>query len=121
MSSSTKEEIIEFLAGNGRETTTGIANELGYTTGTVRRHAKDLKNDGKIQGEKAKRIPAYIIDGDFVVITGDRGQLLLLVEKYRPSQHERAKKMSTQDLQEFLREQVADDVVGGPKVWEFWV
>ena len=119
--SSTKKEIKTYLADNGRETTTSIANELGYSTNTVRRHAEEMMADGEIEGIKAERIPAYIINGDFVVITGNRDQLLELVRKYRSGSYERAKEMSTEELQDFLRDVVADNVVGGPKIWEFWV
>lgn len=114
-------EVQEYLRDNGRSTTSQMSDDLGYTTKQVRQACKNLESDGVINGDKSKRIPAYIINGDYVVITGSRSQLLELVKMYAPSAHSRAKKMSTKQLQKFLRNQVADDVVGGPKIWEFWI
>lgn len=115
-----KRDIVDYLSSNGRATTTELSNQLGYSTGHVRSGAKQLLKDGKINGEKAKRIPAYIINGEFVVVTGDRDQLLEIVKTHAPSSYSRARSMTTRQLQEFIRDQIADQVVGGPWIWEFW-
>jgi chemotaxis regulatin CheY-phosphate phosphatase CheZ len=113
-------EVKAFLDDNGRSTTGEMSNELGYTTRQVRKACKDLLADDEIEGSKSKRIPAYIIDDDYVVVTESREQLLELVKQYQPGALSRAKTMSTNELQNFVRSTIADDVVGGPEIWEFW-
>lgn len=114
-------EIINYLSTHGRATTTDIANATGYSTGYIRQKAKELLKDGTINGTKAKRIPAYIINGRFVVMTGDRDQLLEIVKDHAPGRYSTAASMSTRELQRFIRNHIADQVVGGPWIWEFWV
>jgi len=118
-----KEEVHDFLRSHGeRATTSEIADATGYHTQTARKRAKELLSEGRIQGSKSKRIPAVIIDDDYVVLTDDRGHLLDIVRDYGTSSlHSRAKSMSTEQIQRLIRRRLADDVVGGPKVWEFWV
>ncbi|GAB3676768.1 winged helix-turn-helix domain-containing protein [Halopiger thermotolerans] len=114
------QDIQDYLRSNGRSTTGEMSDALGFSTRQVRQACKDLKDDGKINGSKSKVIPAYIINGEYVVITESRNQLLQLVKDHAPSHHSRAKGMSTEQLQKLIRNQVADQVVGGPKIWEFW-
>jgi len=113
-------EVKDFLDDNGRSTTGDMSSELGYSTRQVRKACKDLLDDDEIEGSKSKRIPAYIINGEYVVVTESRSQLLEIVKKHRSSAHSRAKAMSTDELQSFVRGDIADDVVGGPEIWEFW-
>jgi len=115
------QDIRAYLANKGRSTTGQMANALGYDTSDIREASKELANEGQISGSKSKRIPAYIIDGDYNVITDRRHQLLELVKKYAPNSYAKAQNMSDEALQRFVRNQVADRVVGGPEIWEFWV
>ncbi len=57
---------------------------------------------------------------NYEVLDDDRDYLLGLVKQYAASHLSRAKSKSTSDLQDFIRDQIADDVVGGPFRWEFW-
>ena len=118
---SIKDEIYADLQQNGRSTTTSIAARIDYSTGWILKNAKEMKADGRIEGEKAKRIPAYIINDDYVVITSSREQLLSIVKQHAPSALSRAQQMNTKELQDFIRDHIADQVVGGPFIWEFWV
>lgn len=114
-------DIIGYLADNGRSTTGEMANALSYETREIRQASKELVSDGRAKGSKSKRIPAYIINGDYVVVTEKRQQLLDIVKKYDPKSHSKAKGMSNKALQRFVRNHVADRVVGGPEIYEFWV
>lgn len=115
------QDIQVYLANNGRSTTGQMANALGYETRQVREASKELEADSQIQGSKSKRIPAYIINGDYVVVTERREQLLKLVKKYARQDLSKAQNMSDDALQNFVRKRIADRVVGGPKIYEFWV
>jgi len=115
------QEIYQHLSDNGRSTTGNMADELGYETRQVRQACKEMADDGKINGSKSKRIPAYIIDGEYTVITGSKSQLLAIIKEHRSSAHSRMKSKSVKQLQRFIRNNIADDVVGGPKIFEFWV
>lgn len=114
------DEIQDYLDSNGRSTTGEMSGTLGYETRQIRQACKDLREDGDIKGSKSKRIPAYIIDGDYHVVTDSRSQLLELVRRYSSGSLTRAKGMSDKELQRFVRQNVADRVVGGPEIWEFW-
>jgi len=115
-----QDDIETFLTKNGQSTVNEIANGIDYSNSYTRENAKEMKAEGRIDGAKTTRIPAVIIHGNYEVLTGDRDYLLSLVKRYAPSHHSRAKSMSTGDLQDFIRDQIADDVVGGPFRWEFW-
>lgn len=115
------QRILDYLADNGRSTTGEMANALGYNTREVREASKELVTEGQAKGSKSKRIPAYIIDGDYVVITNRRPQLLELVKQYAPQDLSKAQSMPDEALQRFVRERIADRVVGGPKIYVFWV
>jgi hypothetical protein len=116
-----KQDVLNYLRSHGsRATTSDIADATGYTTQTARKKAKELMGEGKVNGSKAKRIPAVIISDDYVVITDDRNHLLKIIQDYAPHHHSRAKSMSTKALQQFIRNQLASRTVGGPYVWEFW-
>lgn len=117
-----KEDVLDFLRSHdARATTSEIADATGYHTQTARKRAKELREEDKIRGSKNKRIPAVIINGDYVVLTDDRDHLLKIVEEYAPSRLSRAKSMTTKQIQRLIRQHVADEIVGGPQVWEFWV
>lgn len=114
------DDILTHLSNNGRSTTGEMARELGYKTREIRSECKDLQSQGRINGEKSKTIPAYIID-DTYVVAPSRSDRLEVVKTYAPSSHSRAKNMSDKELKRFIRNQIADRMVGGTKIWEFWM
>jgi len=116
-----KEDIKDFLKSNGQSTANEIADGIDYSQGYTREKAKELVSDGDIEGAKTTRVPAVIIKGNYEVLTGNRDYLLGLVKRYAHGRLSHAKSLSTEDLQEFIREKVASDVVGGPFRWEFWM
>jgi DNA-binding Lrp family transcriptional regulator len=116
-----EEKIRDDLRANGRSTVNEIASRIDYSNGYVRRNAKEMRSDGEIEGAKATRVPAVIIHGNFEVLSGNRDYLLDIVKRYAPSKHDRAKKMSVENLRELIRDEIAEQVVGGPFRWEFWV
>lgn len=118
---SVQSEIESFLTNNGQSTVNEIANGIDYSNGYTREKAKEMRQEGRINGAKTTRIPAVIIKGNYEVLTGDREYLLSLVEKYEPGKLGHAKSLSVSDLQDFIRDQIADSVVGGPFRWEFWL
>lgn len=116
-----KDEIEDFLDSNDRSTVNEIANGIDYSNGYVRRNAKEMHEDGQIDGAKTDRVPAVIINDDYHVLTGNKDYLVSLVEQYgHPGQVKRAKKMDVGDLQKFVRDTLADAIVGGPARWKFW-
>ena len=116
-----KPQIQNFLASNGQSTVAEIADGIDYSNGYTRQTAKEMKADGQINGSKTTRIPAVIIKGNYEVLSGDRDYLLAIVKKYAPGKLPAAKSKSVSDLQDFIRNQIADEVVGGPHRWEFWL
>lgn len=116
-----RRQIIDFLDTNGRSTPAQIANGIGYSTSYTRQEAKALRSDDKIKGEKSRYIPAVIIQGDYRVITNDRDYLLDLVRTYAPHRLDYARSLSVEDLQKFIRNEIADQEVGGQSGWEFWI
>lgn len=117
---SIKDDIETYLAKNGQCTVNELADGIDYSNGYTREKAKEMKESSRIDGAKTTRIPAVIIHGNYEVLTGDRDYLLTLVKRYAPSKHSRAKSKSVSDLQKLIREEIADDIVGGPHRWEFW-
>jgi DNA-binding Lrp family transcriptional regulator len=115
-----RDDIKSFLTSNGRSTVNDIANGTGYTNGWIRQQAKELQDEGKIEGEQTQMAPAAIINGDYEVVTSSKQQLLAIIKKHKPSMHSRAKGMSVDRLQEYIRGTLADRIVGGPDRWEFW-
>ena len=113
----------EYLRENGRSKVSEIADNIDYSTGWIRQKAKELAaDDGEnVVGTKGKQVPAAIIDDNYEVLSGDRDYLLGLVKKYAPHLLPRAKSMNVRELQRLIRNQIADDIVGGPKPWVFWV
>jgi len=116
-----KNQIENYLASNGQSTVAEIADGIGYSNGYTRQNAKEMMANERINGSKTTRIPAVIIDGNYEVLSGDRDYLLGIVKRYAPSKLSAAKSKSISDLQDFIRNQIADNVVGGPYRWEFWV
>ncbi len=118
-----KEEIPELLRREPESCTPReIAEKLSYSTNHVRRVAKELRSNGKIEGRKSREggAPMVVIRGNIEVITGNRDQLIELVKKYSPSDLSKAKAMPTDELIEFVRDVVADGVAGVVRTWEFW-
>lgn len=117
-----KDDVRDYVRSQGsRVTTSDIAEATGYHTQTARKRAKELVDEGDIQGSKDKRIPAVIIDDDYVVITDDREHLLKIVGDYGTSgMRSRALSMTTEEIQRLIRRELAERTVGGPQVWEFW-
>lgn len=114
-----KEQIEPYLDKHGSATTSEMAKDLGYSTGHILGEAKKLMNEGKITGSKNTRIPAYIIDDDYVVATDDRENLLSIIKKYQPSLLSTARSRSTEGIQKLIKNRVAERTVGGPFIWEF--
>lgn len=117
---SVETDIRTYLTRHGRSTVNEIAIATGYSNGYVRETAKDMVSDGQINGTKGKRIPAVIINGNYVVVTSDRQHLLNIIQRHAPQHRARARGMSISQLQDFIRETLAQKVVGGPRPWEFW-
>ena len=116
-----KDEIEAYLDSNDRATVNDIASGIDYSNGYVRKKAKEMHEDGRIDGAKTDRIPAVIINGDYHVLTGNHDYLVGLVKQYgNPGQVKRAKKMDVGELQKFIRDTFADAIVGGPSRWKFW-
>jgi gamma-glutamyl:cysteine ligase YbdK (ATP-grasp superfamily) len=118
---SIKDDIREHLKTNGRCTANEIARGIDYSHGYTRENAKEMISENEINGAKATRVPAVIINDNYEVLTGNRDYLLELVKRHAPSRHAHAKTLDIEELQKFVREQVADSVVGGPFRWEFWL
>lgn len=116
-----KDKIKDFLKSNGQSTAHEIAEGIDYSQGYTREMAKELIEDGEIDGGKTTQVPAVIIGGNYEVLTNSRDYLLGLVKKHAPGRLSHAKSLSTSDLQDFIRKQLASRVVGGPDRWEFWV
>ena len=114
-----KTDIANYLSANGRSTTGAMANSLGYSTGQVRKACKEMMANGRINGDKSKRIPAYIINGDYVVLPSVRSVLLEVIKKYG-SLPPSASSMSVKQFRNYIKQHIADRVVGGPEIWEFW-
>lgn len=116
-----KEDVLDFVKSAGSPvTTTEIANAIGDSTDNAREWAKELREEGEINGAKNKRIPAVIIKDNYVVLTNDREHLLSIIEDHAPSHLSRARSMSIEDIQQLIRQKIAERVVGGPEIWEFW-
>lgn len=113
-------DISTYLSGNGRAKVKEIANAIDYSHGYTRENAKEMMSEGKINGAKGEQIPAVIINGEYLVITGDKSYLLDIVKRHAPSTVSRASGMSVSDLQSLIMNEIADSVVGGPRPWEFW-
>lgn len=118
---SIKDDIRTHLDAHGRCTANEIAQGIDYSHGYTRENAKEMVSDDDINGAKATRVPAVIINDNYEVLTGNRDYLLELVKRHAPSSHAHAKTLDIEELQKFIREQVADSVVGGPFRWEFWL
>lgn len=112
-------DVRHYLDENGRSTTGTMAGDLGYNSRKIRTACKEMMEDGQIQGSKSKRIPAYIINGEYVVLPSDREILLEVIERHA-SVPSSADSMSVKQLRDYIKRHVADRVVGGPKIWEFW-
>lgn len=113
------EEIRSYLVSNGPSTTATMANSLGYDTDKVRKACKEMMSEGQIQGSKSKRIPAYIINDEYVVLPSDRQALLDVIQRHG-SVPPNADSMSVKQLRDYIKRRIADRVVGGPEIWEFW-
>lgn len=118
-----KEQIPVYLDQcSERKSTADIANALDYSTGHVLNTCKELRDDDVIQGKKTgEGALAIIIRGDFVVLTSYRPKLVSLVETYAKGHFEDPEEVPTEDLIRFLRDQVADEIVGPvSKPWQWW-
>lgn len=118
---SVKDDIKEHIDANGRCTANEIARGIDYSHGYTRENAKEMIDDDEINGAKASRVPAVIINDNYEVLTGNRDYLLELVKRHAPSRHAHAKTLDVEELQKLIRDQIADAVVGGPSRWEFWL
>lgn len=114
-------KIKDYLGKNGRSSVAEVAQGIGYSNGYTLQKLKELKAEGEVHGEKTKQIPALIVSGQFYVLTGDKDYLLSIVKRHAPHQMSRARGMSVTELQKLLAKEIADNVVGGPRPWEFWL
>lgn len=112
-------DIENYLAANGRSTTSEMAGTLGYDTRKIRKASKKMMSNGRINGDKPRRIPAYIINGEYVVLPDEKSALITVISKHGtlPSG---ANSMTVNQLRNYVVQHIADRVVGGPFIWEFW-
>jgi len=119
-----KDAVVQFLNQNSGEryTVAEIADAVGYSRNHIRSVSKSLTENGTINGEKnqSRRVPAYIINGDYLVIVS-RSALLDIVENYRPDQLSRLQNASIDTIRRFVRNNIADGTAAGDAMWEFWV
>jgi len=116
-----KIEIIAHLNSNGRQKVNSIANGIDYSHGYVLQNAKELRSSGKIEGEKGTMIPGYIINGNYVILTSSRKQIVEAVRKNAPAHVGTvSSKPTVKEMQKYVRNNVADAVASGPRPWEFW-
>ena len=118
--STIKEKIKKHLDKHGRSSVAEVAHGIDYSNGYTLKHLKELRQEGEVEGEKTKQIPAVIISGNFYVLTGDKEYLLSIIKRHARHLMGRARGMSVTELQKLLPNEIADRVVGGPRPWEFW-
>lgn len=85
-----------------------------YSEGYVRDHLHALADSDEtdvVRERREKEIYGILVNGNFVVLTDDKDQLLDIVKNYNPSKFGEAKAMSNDELRSFIIDEVADHEV----------
>lgn len=113
-------QIESHLQSSGRSTIHEIATAIGYSHGYVRQKAKEMRQNGRINGTKGDVIPGYIINGNTVVLTSDKQQIINALRAYAPQAVPPVQSMSISEAHKHIRNNVADATFAASRRWEFW-
>jgi hypothetical protein len=115
-----REAIPRYLLEEGRSTVHEIATALDYSHGHIRSTAKELKEEGTIQGEKTKPVVGCWVNGMSIILTGNRDGIIRQLRQCAPSAAEAASGMTVEELHNHIKE-IADVVYSASQRWEFWI
>jgi len=117
-----EEDILEYLEQEGeRRSVREIADAIGASYAYTRKIAIKLKKEGKLDGGKYTPIPACVIGGRLIVLTGNKDKLLEIVQRYSPHDFDSVKNYSVKRLQKFIQGNICEDIAIVGNAWDFWI